>query len=114
MQAQRLDGQEHRGSPDRRESFDRRESSDRREARERREKLESEERADIAAELASQLKAVQQMGQRLANVTHGAEYDLVLELNELLHEARVQIALVQTDSANDWPTTQFGDLDKPR
>jgi hypothetical protein len=96
---------------DRRIIQDRRESLERRESPER---LPSQGRSEIAAELASKLAVVQQLGQRLANETHGTEYDLVLELNELLHEARVQIALIQTDSANDWPTTRFGELDSPQ
>jgi hypothetical protein len=62
---------------------------------------------EIASDLGDLLAVVQKMGRRLANLTHGAEYDSVLELNEILHEARVQIALVQTGSVNEWPTTQF-------
>jgi hypothetical protein len=67
---------------------------------------------ETAAELGDLLAVVQKMGRRLANLTHGTEYDLVLELNELLHEARVQMALIQDGSVNDWPTTQFDVLGK--
>ena len=61
---------------------------------------------ETAGELGDLLALVQKMGRRLANLTHGVEYDLVLELNELLHEARVQMVLIQDASVNDWPTTQ--------
>jgi hypothetical protein len=102
---------------DRRQRVDRRIIQDRRESLERRDSpdwLPSHGRSEIAAELASKFAVVQQLCQRLANETHGTEYDLVLELNELLHEAHVQIALIETDSANDWPTTRFGGLDSPQ
>jgi hypothetical protein len=76
------------------------------------EKSENLERNETASELGDLLAVAQKMGRRLANLTHGAEYDLVLELNEFLHEARLQITLIQTASVNEWPTTQFDVLGK--
>ena len=42
-------------------------------------------------ELSTLLAVVQEMGQRLANETHGDSYYLVEELNEILHQARLSM-----------------------
>jgi len=49
------------------------------------------ERRETVYELSDLLLVVQEMGQRLANETHGDAYASVRELNELLHQARLQI-----------------------
>jgi len=41
----------------------------------------------------------QEMGQRLANETHGEAYAPVRELNELLHQARMQVEKIKADKA---------------
>lgn len=56
---------------------------------------QEQERRETAEEISELLSVVQEMGRRLANETHGAPYELVLELNELLHQARAKIELIQ-------------------
>jgi hypothetical protein len=53
------------------------------------------ERRETIQELSDLLFVVQEMGRRLANETHGESYDLVRELNELLHQARAKLDLIQ-------------------
>jgi hypothetical protein len=57
-----------------------------------------QERRETVEELSELLLIGQEMGRRLANETHGTPYELVLELNELLHQARAKIALIQASS----------------
>lgn len=59
---------------------------------------QEQERRETVEELSEMLLVVQEMGRRLANETHGASYELVRVLNELLHQARAQIALIQASS----------------
>lgn len=56
---------------------------------------QEQERRETAEEISELLSVVQEMGRRLANETHGTPYELVLELNELLHQARAKIELIQ-------------------
>ena len=53
------------------------------------------ERRETVYELSDLLLVVQEMGQRLANETHGEAYAPVQELNELLHLARQQIEKIK-------------------
>jgi hypothetical protein len=53
------------------------------------------ERIETAKELSDLFVVVQEMGRRLANETHGEAYDLVRELNELLHQARLKINQIE-------------------
>jgi len=46
------------------------------------------ERKETLEELSELFLVVQQMGHRLSNETHQEAYDLVQELNALLHQAR--------------------------
>ena len=48
---------------------------------------------------------MQEMGQRLANETHGDAYASVRELNELLHQARLQIEQIKAERGADDDTT---------
>lgn len=56
-----------------------------------------EERSETVAELSDLFFVVQEMGQRLAKETHGDSYDLVLELNQILHRAREKIHQIERD-----------------
>jgi len=60
--------------------------------------LQEQERRETVEEISELLVVVQEMGRRLANETHGNPYELVLELNELLHQARAKIELIQASS----------------
>ena len=53
------------------------------------------ERRETIYELSDLLLIAQEMGQRLANETHGEAYAPVRELNELLHQARLQIEKIK-------------------
>jgi len=53
------------------------------------------ERRETVDELSDLLLVVQEMGQRLANETHGDAYAPVRELNELLHQARRKIEKIK-------------------
>ena len=57
------------------------------------------ERRETICELADLMLVAQEMGQRLANETHGEAYAPVRELNELLHQARVQIEKIKAGKA---------------
>ena len=57
-----------------------------------------QERRETVEELSQLLLIGQEMGRRLANETHGASYELILELNQVLHQARTQIELIQAGS----------------
>jgi transposase len=58
------------------------------------------ERRETVYELSDLLLVVQEMGQRLANETHGDAYAPVRELNELLHQARQQIEIIKARKEN--------------
>jgi hypothetical protein len=60
--------------------------------------LQEQERRETVEEISELLVVVQEMGRRLANETHGTPYESVLELNELLHQARAKIELIQASS----------------
>lgn len=49
------------------------------------------ERRETIDELSDLLFVVQEMGRRLANETHANSYSQVRELNEILHQARIQL-----------------------
>ena len=53
------------------------------------------ERRETIDELSDLIVVVQEMGQRLAAETHGDSYSQVRELNELLHQARVQLSKIK-------------------
>ncbi|MDP2026246.1 hypothetical protein [Sulfuriferula sp.] len=53
------------------------------------------ERRETIDELSDLLLVVQKMGQRLADETHGDSYSQVRELNELLHQTRVQLTKIK-------------------
>lgn len=57
------------------------------------------ERRETIYELADLMLVAQEMGQRLANETHGEAYAAVRELNELLHQARMQVEKIRADKA---------------
>lgn len=56
------------------------------------------ERRETIDELSDLLFVVQEMGRRLADETHGDSYSKVRELNELLHQARVQLTKIKDDT----------------
>ena len=56
------------------------------------------ERRETITELSDLFLVVQEMGRRLADETHGDSYAQVRELNELLHQVRVQIAKIKDGS----------------
>ncbi|WP_157648576.1 hypothetical protein [Thiobacillus denitrificans] len=53
------------------------------------------ERRETIDELSDLLLVVQEMGRRLAVETHGDSYSQVRELNELLHQTRVQLTKIK-------------------
>jgi len=53
------------------------------------------ERRETIDELSDLLHVVQEMGRRLADETHGNAYSQVRELNELLHQTRVQLSKIR-------------------
>ena len=59
------------------------------------------EKRETVGELLDLLAVVQKMGRRLAYETHGESYDLVREMNELLHQARERIELIQQSLTTD-------------
>ncbi len=60
------------------------------------EKMLEEERRETIVELSTLLAVVQEMGQRLANETHGDSFYLVEELNEILHQARLAMKRIKS------------------
>lgn len=52
-------------------------------------------RIETIEEMSGLLFVIQEMGTRLANETHGAAFDLVRELNELLHQAHATVILIK-------------------
>lgn len=59
------------------------------------------ERRETIDELSDLLVVVQEMGRRLADETHGDSYSKVRELNELLHQTRVQLTKIKDDIKDD-------------
>lgn len=59
------------------------------------------ERRETIDELSDLLRVAQEMGRRLADETHGDSYPKVRELNELLHQARVQLARIKEGTVKD-------------
>ena len=57
------------------------------------------ERRETIDELSDLLLVVQEMGRRLADETHGDSYSQVRELNELLHQTRVQLSKIKDGTA---------------
>ena len=57
-------------------------------------------RRETIEELTDLLAVAQQMGQRLANQTHGDAYAGVREFNELLHLARVRLTQIRDASCD--------------
>lgn len=55
-------------------------------------------RAELLQELPSLLATAQQLGQGLANTTHGAVYRHARELNELLRQARLTLDQLRTEA----------------
>jgi hypothetical protein len=55
------------------------------------------ERYEAMEDLSQLFGVVQAMGRRLSEETHGSSYDDVRELNELLHQVRHRIDVIQTD-----------------
>lgn len=53
------------------------------------------ERRETIDELSDLFVVVQEMGRRLADETHGDSYSRVRELNEILHQARVQLTKIR-------------------
>ena len=62
------------------------------------------ERRQTIYELSTLLLVVQEMGRRLANETHGDDYEPVRELNETLHQARLQIDRIRDERAAKFKT----------
>ena len=60
-----------------------------------REASDEDDRRETIEELTDLLAVAQQMGQRLANETHGDAYASVREFNELLHVARVRLTQIR-------------------
>jgi len=56
------------------------------------------ERQEIVQELPALLAAVQQVGQTLTNKSHGIDYHLASEFNELLHLARLKLDEIQIET----------------
>ncbi len=56
------------------------------------------ERRETIDELSDLLIVVQEMGRRLADETHGDAYANVRELNELLHQTRVQLQKIRDEA----------------
>ena len=56
------------------------------------------ERRETIDELSDLLIVVQEMGRRLADETHGDAYACVRELNELLHQTRVQLQKIRDEA----------------
>lgn len=56
------------------------------------------ERRETIDELADLMIVVQEMGRRLADETHGNASSGVRELNELLHQSRVQLQRIRDEA----------------
>jgi len=60
--------------------------------------FEDQERLVTIEQLAQLLSAVQVLGRKLGNESHGRAYDRVHELNEILHCARMQLNLIEAEA----------------
>jgi hypothetical protein len=60
---------------------------------------DEQDRQEAVIELAELIHLAQETGRRLANKSHGEFYDLAHDVNELLHQVRVQIEVIQARSA---------------
>ncbi len=66
-----------------------------------RDEVREGERRETIEELSDLLRVVQGMGQRLADETHGDSYGHVRELNELLHQASVQLTKIKDGTLDE-------------
>ncbi|MCZ8292937.1 MAG: hypothetical protein O9312_05420 [Hylemonella sp.] len=60
---------------------------------------DEQDRQEAVIELAELIHLAQETGRRLANKSHGELYDLAHDVNELLHQVRLQIEQLQERSA---------------
>lgn len=70
------------------------------EIRERQERRALPVRRETIDQLIEQLFVVQRIGQWLAQETHGDAYVQVRELNELFHQANIQLRQIKNGKAN--------------
>jgi len=61
---------------------------------------DEQDRQEAVIELAELIHLAQETGRRLANKSHGELYDLAHDVNELLHQVRLQIEQLQERSAH--------------
>lgn len=59
-------------------------------------RLESERRETVI-ELSNLFQIIQEIGQRLSEETHGESYDQIRQLNQLLHDVRLQINIIKAE-----------------
>ena len=57
------------------------------------------ERLETIEEISDLLAIIQKMGHRLSYETHNQDYDLVADLNQILHEARLKMLEIQNRSS---------------
>ncbi len=60
--------------------------------------VEEQDRQEAVIELAELVHLAQETGRRLANESHGERYELVREVNDLLHQIRAKVELIQAQS----------------
>jgi hypothetical protein len=58
------------------------------------------ERRETIDELSDLLVVVQEMGRRLSGETHGSTFSKVRALNELIHQARMQITVIKSETGS--------------
>lgn len=58
------------------------------------------ERQETIEELSDLLSVLQRLGRRLADETHGEAYAEVRELNEILHQANLQLSKIRIDTTD--------------
>lgn len=78
------------------------------EIRERQERRSLPVRRETIDQLIEQLFVVQKIGQWLAHETHGDAYVPVREVNELLHQANIQLRQIKNGSADGNPRPASG------
>lgn len=61
---------------------------------------DEQDRQEAVIELAELIHLAQETGRRLANKSHGELYDLAHDVNELLHQVRLQIEQLRERSAH--------------
>lgn len=59
------------------------------------------EKNETVSELLDLLRISQEMGQRLATETHGESYNLVREVNELLHLVHEKVDLIEKNNSHE-------------